>query len=185
MATETELTALWDSLPEQTRRLVHILTRDPARDRPFTTTEIQQTASQLGWRTTRDTIARWLRLATYQARGGYIARAGKTSAGEHQWKPTAAAWTLIGAVFGAKVATPGSDGRYRCIAEMQRPAGFLGDRVEVWHAVPDGHEPTGDFGRILCGIDTDTGINAPGSIYARYPTCPTCLAIIDTPGNPT
>ena len=180
----------WDDLPEQCKRILYAITRDPAvRNRSWTTTEVQQAVARMGHNVTRDTIARWLtRMTATRKRpgsagvaaapyGNLIRRWGATSVGEHSWKPTDDAWALVGAVFGPGTATPDSAGQYRCVAE--RPRNWMSGRhVEyVWHLLPDGRDSNGAFAPIICGQARDEGINLPGPAERRQPTCPACLAV--------
>ena len=77
---------------------LRVLASDPTRDRPYTTTEVQQAVAKLGRNVTRDTIAKHLRPMA-DAPKGKIAPvewyAGHVVTIEHAWKLSSEGWRRI------------------------------------------------------------------------------------------
>ncbi len=71
-----------------------------------------------------------------------------------------------------------------CVPERILPGSrsyYEGVNSPRWHvAVGHGDE---DFQPILCGIESDEGINFPSHPTVRVPTCPECLALLAEHGS--
>lgn len=66
-----------------------------------------------------------------------------------------------------------------CVAETIRPSRIdVETWYEIWH-LTDPETSTEDFASIVCSTN-DEGITLPGPTIDRDPTCPDCLATLET-----
>lgn len=66
-----------------------------------------------------------------------------------------------------------------CTAEHPRgPRGLPDHSVEIWHLMKEEYVPESDFHPIACS--EKEGINLPGHPEHREPTCPDCVALLES-----